>query len=102
MATKRNTKSTAKSQNTKKETVQEPDVNLTQSEAEEVQIEQEVEEPKAPQTPKKVKACLRMTWPGLGKVGEVIELSEKLAKEYVALGVVDTAPNAIRTATKSK
>jgi len=43
-----------------------------------------------------------MTWPGLGKVGEVIELSEKLAKEYVALGVVDTAPNAIRAATKSK
>jgi len=31
MATKRNTKSTAKSQNTKKETVQEPDVNLKQS-----------------------------------------------------------------------
>lgn len=43
---------------------------------------------------------MRMTWPGLGKVGTVIELSEQLAKDYVAIGVVDTAPEAIASAEK--
>lgn len=59
------------------------------------------EQPKV-EAPKTVKAVMRITWPGLGKVGEIIELTEKLAGEYVSLGVVDTAPAAIRTATKSK
>lgn len=99
MATKRNSKPAAKTQNTEKTQVKESDVNLMQSEAEEVQAEKEVEKSK---TPKKVQAFLRMTWPGLGKVGEVIELPENLAKEYEAMGVVDTAPAAIQNAKKSK
>lgn len=99
MATKRNTKSTAKTQSTAKAKVKESDVNLKQSEAEEVQAEKEVEKSQAP---KKVQAFLRMTWPGLGKVGDVIELPENLAKEYESMGVVDTAPAAIQNATKSK
>ena len=49
----------------------------------------------------KVKAFMRMTWPGLGKVGEIIELPEHLAKDYVAIGVVDTAPEAIGSAKKA-
>lgn len=44
---------------------------------------------------------MRMTWPGLGKVGEIIELPEHLAKDYVAIGVVDTAPEAIGSAKKA-
>ncbi len=50
--------------------------------------------------PQTVKAFMRMTWPGLGKVGTVIELPEHLAKDYLALGVVDTAPEAIASAKK--
>lgn len=99
MATKRNTKATAKTQSAANEKGKESDVNLKQSEAEEVQAEKEVEKSKAP---KKVQAFLRLTWPGLGKVGEVIELPENLAKEYATMGVVDTAPAAIQNATKSK
>lgn len=49
----------------------------------------------------KVKAFMRMTWPGLGKVGDVIDLPEQLAKDYEALGVVDTSPAAIAPAKKA-
>ena len=49
----------------------------------------------------KVKAFMRMTWPGLGKVGTVIELPEHLAKDYLKIGVVDTAPEAIASAKKA-
>lgn len=60
-----------------------------------VKTQPKVEEPQT------VKAFMRISWPGLGKVGEVIELDAKLAKEYVALGVVDTAPEAIASAQKA-
>ena len=48
----------------------------------------------------KVKAFMRMTWPGLGKAGEVIELSPALAKEYAQLGIVDLSQVAIDAAQK--
>ncbi len=49
-----------------------------------------------------VKVAVLWAYPGLGEVGDVIELTKKEAESFARLGVVDLSPVAVKHALEAK